>query len=260
MVQSSDQMVTERDLIERMGAVTAGDDAELQEIMEEFGEIANQVAKQPSAGERPLRLRDIVHSGSADQPWPMVVSTLKNIGYSVVYRRKTGDPGIVPANFLRFAFAKKDDNGERVFTARDPGFRSAAGNLTCMLHKDSPVQQEFARLGLGTCRKATLKTFYDVEMHMRHRHRQEWQIIEQERQRGDAQVQRDFQLATIEMARQSMANRVSAPEPASTPVFTEAVASTTSVSGLPDMVAKAPSKPKARRSTKRKPARTRSIK
>jgi len=148
-----------------------------------------EVAREP--GE--LQEKDVVHKGDDELPSTMKAIEVKSAGWVYIYDTRTGDRSLCNRNMLPQHLRKKREDGSKVFTTVDPGFRPPQGTLKCMLHKDSPDRAHYDELGLATCTKDNLKSKYQVIRHMQKRHKMEWETIEQERKDIEKDEDRMFQ-------------------------------------------------------------------
>lgn len=153
-------------------AVEVRDDISSPEVLEAMLAMVDQG---PEPGS--LRPQDVLHRGDGEIPAPMVASTLKSAGYTVVYDKRTGEPSLCNNNMLPAQLRKKDEEGNRVFTWVKPEKEPARGTTRCVLHADrrEPWMDE---AGLPTCSKANLTSEYQARMHAQHRHKSEWAAIE----------------------------------------------------------------------------------
>ena len=74
------------------------------------------------------------------------------------------------------------------------------GSLLCMLHADHTEREWMDTIGLvaQTCRKANLRSEFDLQNHMLHRHQQEWSLIETAREQEARQAQDELVRLQIE--------------------------------------------------------------
>jgi hypothetical protein len=135
----------------------------------------------------------LVHKGSAEQPAPMVVSTVTGADIITIYNRITGEPSQTLKYMLASQLKKKDGAGRPVYTTVKPDVLPTKGTLKCMLHPDDPNRKHYTELGLPVCRKSNLTSPYQVLRHMQKRHQMEWKTIESEKQEVDKLEQREFQ-------------------------------------------------------------------
>lgn len=84
-------------------------------------------------------------------------------------------------------------DGSYQFTASDPGKLPVKGQVKCMLHPDNERRQYFDGLGFRVCLKANIKNKHELTMHMKRRHSQEWEALEQERKDKERAEDRSLQ-------------------------------------------------------------------
>ena len=135
----------------------------------------------------------VIHQGDDEAPVPIVASSLASAGYVPVWDTQTGEPSVVNRNLLGFQLRKLRGDGTRAFTRIKPNRDPVRGTLKCMLHPDSPDRSRYAAIGFKSCPKANLMTPFDVENHMKARHRKEWSTLESERLRTEREEERAFQ-------------------------------------------------------------------
>jgi hypothetical protein len=145
----------------------------------------------------------------SDGETPSVVAIVNEPGWATVYHTRTGEARVVMSQpgYLRQLLQKVHTDpdypewlGKPAFTDRDPGFRPEFGQFKCMLHSDSPDRERYDAMGLPHCRAGKLRSRYDVTRHMQHKHRDEWGIIEDERERAERQEDREWQRSILERA------------------------------------------------------------
>lgn len=135
----------------------------------------------------------VIHKGDEEAPVPILASSLSSAGYVTVYDTHTREPSDVNRNLLEFQLRKLHSDGTRAFTRKKPALAPVRGFLLCLLHADRPERKEYDRIGFKTCIKANLMTPFDVESHMKARHKKEWAIIESNRLRKERDEDRAFQ-------------------------------------------------------------------
>jgi|TARA_R100000093_G_scaffold67086_1_gene38401 hypothetical protein len=166
--------------------MTTNDNAAIEERMREA-----ENAEEPGD----LKTGEVI-SGSPEMT--MTTSELQSAGYVYVYDTNTADRSVVNRNMLQQALAKTRSDGSYVFSTRPPeGIEPAIGTYKCLLHADDENREKYTAMGLPVCEKHTLRSAYDVSMHMQNRHRREWQTIEGERDalERERQQQRDENIA-----------------------------------------------------------------
>ena len=154
----------------------------------------------PDAPQDSITVKDIIHHGDDKFPVDVVVSTMENAGLTFIYNAKTGDRSISPRNpeILREVLSRTNEDGERIFTLRDPGISQYRGTIKCLLHSENENRKHYDEVGLPTCRKENIPSQYQLELHMRSRHPTAWQTIERERLAAEATNLRDFQRKLME--------------------------------------------------------------
>tara|TARA_R100000664_G_scaffold28181_1_gene39283 strand:- start:1949 stop:2524 length:576 start_codon:yes stop_codon:yes gene_type:complete len=72
--------------------------------------------------------------------------------------------------------------------------------LLCLLHPDNDEREWLNNIGLvaQTCRKSNLRSDFDLQNHMLHRHQQEWSLIETAREQEARQAQDELVRLQIE--------------------------------------------------------------
>lgn len=130
-----------------------------------------------------------------------------------VYVNSTGEPRHVPVWTLQgknSILRRRTHDGTREFVTRPPaGKEWKQGNVKCLLHPDHPRRKEFDELGLmgKTCGALTgkhagsLASEFALEIHMQHRHRQEWATIQAYESRKRDEEYREFQRLQTQAAR-----------------------------------------------------------
>lgn len=157
-----------------------------------------------------LKTKTVIDRGNVVDP-PSVVSNISSAGYVWVYDNLTGEPSKCNRNMLPVQLRKKREDGTRVFTLKDPGFRPPRGTIKCLLHKDDPNAAHYREMGLKQCPAEHIPSPFELEMHMAKRHRREWAIIQRERQTRKENEDRDYQRAMLEMAQRGAALNTSLP-------------------------------------------------
>lgn len=142
--------------------------------------MAAMAEKAPEPGT--FHAKDVIHRGDQVAPVPIMASHLTSAGYRLVYDTETGQPSRVNANMLPAILRKRREDGSLIFGIRPPKVVPVRAAFKCLLHKDDPNRPHYADLGFPSCPKANLVAPYQVERHMKNRHRNEWETIEKERQ------------------------------------------------------------------------------
>lgn len=169
----------------------------LSEIMQSDA-VIEEMLKAKSAPEPGDFMTDrVIHRGDEEVPTPIVAGNLVSAGHVYIYDTKTGDQSKINRNMLAIQMTKRHPDGSRAFTLTPPNIQPVRGNLLCKLHPDAPDRQEYDRIGFKTCPKSNLMTEFDVEQHMRARHKREWASIEAARTRREKEQDRSLQHKTM---------------------------------------------------------------
>lgn len=120
-----------------------------------------------------------------------------------LYHRETGEPRTFP-RYMLAKTARKRLPGGGFMLSDEPEVEAVKGTVMCKLHADYPRRAEWDNIGLRgrTCPAAHLASDFDMEEHMRRKHRRETAVIEQyeRRLREDEQAARAVE--TQELLRQ----------------------------------------------------------
>jgi hypothetical protein len=146
------------------------------------------------------------------------------------------------SRFLSYMLVRKiterfeDGAQEYVWDTRQP--KDSEGNVLyprrgdnlCILHESHPDRAYHASLGLPTCPKSNLASPFQVRRHAQHRHKDEWSVIEEERDSAREDLDRRAQEATIALAQGRVMGEAApaatmneSPEPEITIAVSEAV-------------------------------------
>jgi len=172
--------------------------AENESVIQEGEKALEEMMLDAEEAPEPGSRETVVNRPSADVPLPMTVGELSSAGWVYVWNQFTGDRSLCNRNTLGTQLLKRDEQGRRVFTTQDPGIRPARGNFLCMLHKDHPDRVFHDALGLPTCPAGHLRNEYNVRLHMQHRHRSEWAVLEDERRKQTEEEERQVRRAIID--------------------------------------------------------------
>lgn len=145
-------------------------------------ELPSELSKQP-----------IIHKGDGELPAPMTVTELRSGKYFYIYSTETGEKVPCLGYMLAQKLRQRLPNGKFRFTTVDPGIRPKQGTIKCMLHPDDPNRKYYDELGFRTCRKHNITNRYQLQQHMKRRHPQEWETIEEERKRKEREEDRALQ-------------------------------------------------------------------
>ena len=97
-----------------------------------------------------------------------------------IYDTKTGEPSSVLPYMIKKLFRDfKHEDGTPMYSRRQT-VTPVRGTLLCLLHKDAPTRAHYDSVGLQgkTCRKANLRSLFDVERHMTVRHHDEYAMVQ----------------------------------------------------------------------------------
>jgi hypothetical protein len=190
-------VTTEADAITAQLEVSEAEAAELDGVADQLiaQELANaEIVDDPSPWNRAER----VGSGDAPDGVVAVQSAITGNNYRLVYHVETGSPSRVHFNMLPAQLKKKlPGSSKRAFTTTDPGFRPKVGSMICWLHEDHENRVIADSMGLPTCKKSNIPSSYEVELHMRHRHQQEFRAFDQLTQTREREEDRQIQRETL---------------------------------------------------------------
>ena len=162
------------------------------------------IIRNPTQGEEPGSLTKGKPISQGDEVLPdgltPTVTELKSAGYTPVYDTKTGVRSLINNNMLPRTLRKQRADGSYIFTIRRPSIVPRRGVYKCLLYPTDPNRKHYDELGLAVCPKDNLGSPYQVERHMKKRHKMEWEAIEKERIDAEKQEDRDFQRMLIERA------------------------------------------------------------
>jgi hypothetical protein len=168
----------------------------LQEAAQENAVIQEMIAQAQAAAEPGDRPGTVVEKGDA----PMVVRSVDSAGYVNLWDTRTGEHSLTNANMLPTQLKKKRPDGSRVFTTVNPGITPPRGTIKCLLHPEGENRAHYDSLGFGVCRKSNLVSLFQLEQHMKHKHKQEYATIEKERADQQRAEDREFQRNLMQAA------------------------------------------------------------
>ncbi len=128
---------------------------------------------------------------------------VSSAGYVYIYDNKTGQQSITNRNMLPAQLKKKREDGTRVFTVKDPNIPQRQGIIKCLLHKGDPNRKHYDEMGFAVCPMEHIPSPYQLELHMKKRHKHEYMAIERERQIARETEEREFQRSIIAMAQKT---------------------------------------------------------
>lgn len=109
-----------------------------------------------------------------------------------IYSNQDGTPSTVLVYMLSKKLQQKLPDGRPAFSL-NPVPR-VMGEMLCPLHERHPERAHYDAIGLAgkVCKKSNITTVFEVEMHMKRKHKQEWQTIERDRERREREEQMNF--------------------------------------------------------------------
>ena len=124
-----------------------------------------------------------------------------------IYDTKTGEPSVVLPYMLKKLFKDfKHDDGTPMYSRRQT-VTPVRGTMLCLLHPEAATRQRYDEIGLQgkTCRKANLRSQFDVDRHMQARHKDEYaMVVRAETQEREAE-EREFRRVQMEFMRSQIA-------------------------------------------------------
>lgn len=175
--------------------------AEIQEA--ERNEILAAMQQMATEG-KPVRAGDIVHTGDSGLDAQMVVGKIVEPGIVEIYDTRSGERSLTSRHMLGLQLTKTRADGSQVFDIAPPRdakgkiIEPKRGKLKCWLHPKSPNRDLYDSWGLLTCTKENLPSLQQVKNHMRRRHKQEWEAIENERIERERNEDREMQRRNTE--------------------------------------------------------------
>lgn len=116
-----------------------------------------------------------------------------------IYNVETG----LPSQVLPYMLAKKLSPNKitgKVEWSMTPTKPYFVGTTKCLLHEEHPRRKEWDSIGLAgtTCRKSNITSEFELRQHMLHRHRVEWSVMEEAREREEKDEERAFRRMQME--------------------------------------------------------------
>ena len=142
----------------------------------------------------------VVHKGDEALPAPMVLSELASAGYIPLWDTRTFEVIPVLSYMVIQKLKQRRKDGSYRFTATDPQKEPKHGQVKCLLHPDDPNRGHYDELNLPICSKSNIKNKYELTIHMKRKHKQSWEAIEDERIKAEKADDRKFQRSIVEMA------------------------------------------------------------
>lgn len=134
-----------------------------------------------------------------------------------LYATATGEPRAVPIWTLEgknSILLRKNADGTPVFSSQPPtGKPWKQGSYPCLLAATHPDRDKYMAMGLGIdpCAGEHLASPYAVEMHMRHRHSQEWMTIQNADARERESEDRAWRRIQMQVAQQTLNGQQASP-------------------------------------------------
>lgn len=164
----------------------------------EEAELLEMISKAEEAAE-PGDQRGRIVSKDTEDTFASGISTVTSAGYVTIYDTKSGVSSLTNRNMLPAQLKKKYEDGTRIFTVTKPRVKLIQGTLLCYLHSDRPERAKYAAMGLPACKKSNLVASYHLDSHMKHRHKQEWTLLENERIKTLEQDERTDRRTTLDL-------------------------------------------------------------
>ncbi len=140
-----------------------------------------------------LAQNPVIHKGDETLPAPMTVTELKSGKYFYIWESDTGEKVPCLGYMLGQKLRQRLPSGKFRFSTTDPGIRPKRGTIKCMLHVDAPNRADYDVQGFRTCGKQNITNRYQLEQHMKRRHSQEWEAIENARKTKEREEDRELQ-------------------------------------------------------------------
>ncbi len=178
-------------------AIEKGNEALIQQMLRDA-----QKADEPGD----LKTNPIIHKGDAELQAPMTVKEVSSAGYVWVWDTRTYEKIPILHYMLPSKLRQRRNDGSFIFTTVDPGKLPKRGSIKCLLHADGENREHYNQLGFRVCPKDNIINQYQLEQHMKKKHPQEWQAIEQERIKKEKDEDRALQhlLLTSQMNKQKV--------------------------------------------------------
>lgn len=148
---------------------------------------------QPAEMPSDLKTNPILHAGDGTLQAPMTVKEISGGGYVWVWDTRTFDRIPILTYMLPSKLRSRRPDGSFRFTTVNPGKLPNRGTVKCLLHPDAENRTHYDELGFRTCRKGNITNQYQLQQHMKKKHPQEWQALEQERAATERKEDRELQ-------------------------------------------------------------------
>jgi hypothetical protein len=119
-----------------------------------------------------------------------------------VYSTVDGRPSVVLVSMLAKTLMKTLPGGAKAFSLDAPEEAYAGGSTRCLLHPEHEERATWDEPAIGlagiTCGKGNLRSQFDLRLHMEHRHKIEWGVIQERRERLEKERREERELALQE--------------------------------------------------------------
>lgn len=170
-----------------------------------------------------IKVGDVVHrgsdQGSENETPPMVVDQVVPVNRRRLWDSETGEMYLAP----KWIVGRRSettiegtlrgygllgivtDMGLPKWLDRDPGIPAIVrNNFKCRLHPEDPDRAKWTGMGFPVCSKGGIPSEYELENHMRIKHKTVWQALERERENNrrdrDSDQQRLMTQALLRLA------------------------------------------------------------
>jgi hypothetical protein len=178
-----------------------------------------------------IKVGDIVHRGSdkdtENETPPMVVDQVVPVNRRRLWDAETGEMYLAPSWIVGRRSEQTVegtlrgygllgilmDNGKPKWVDRDPGIAPPVrNNYKCRLHPEDPDRARWTGMGFPVCHKSGIPSEYDLDNHMRIKHKTVYLALEREREERrrdrDAEQQRLMVAALTKLAGEPVANTI----------------------------------------------------
>ena len=140
-----------------------------------------------------LEKNPIIHKGDTSLEAPMTVKEISGSGHVWVWDTRTYERIPVLSYMLPSKLRQRRRDGSYQFTTTDPKKEPKHGTIKCLLHPDSKDRAHYNELGFRTCPKNNITNQYQLELHMKKKHPQEWAAIKDEIEKKQKEEDRELQ-------------------------------------------------------------------
>lgn len=177
---------------------------------------------------QPLKEGDVVARVPVDNvetraPVDLVVAQLDD-QLTPLYNTRTGEEVRIPRFNVPYALRKVHNDpdypswiGKPLFSRTPPpGITYQLGNVRCWLHPEHPDHAYYRSIlgpGMRTCRYNHGPSEFEMQTHVRNRHRHEWEMIQQAKERARQDASQEMQRAMVEALQQALKEQQASPTP-----------------------------------------------